>query len=207
MLIAVGVTEEGKRSILGVSISLSEHEVHWRTFLKSLVERGLSGVELVISDDHDGLKAAYRAVLGGVAWQRCQCHLQRNAQAHVPKQEMKRQVARDIRAIFNAPDRQAAENLLRRTVETYQKSAAKLADWMEVNVPEGLSVFSFPESHRRLIRTTNGLERLNQEVRRRTRVARLFPNEASCLRLVSAVLMEISEDWETGKAYLTFIED
>jgi transposase-like protein len=207
VLIAIGITEEGKRCVLGVSVSLSEHEVHWRQFLKSLVERGLSGVQLVISDDHDGLKAAARSVLGGVAWQRCQCHLQRNAQAYVPKQEMKRQVAADIRAIFNAPDRQEAESLLKRTVEKYQKTAPKLADWMEANLPEGLTVFSFPESHRRLIRTTNGLERLNQEVRRRTRVARLFPNEASCLRLVSAVLMEISDDWETGKAYLTFTDE
>jgi len=120
---------------------------------------------------------------------------------------MKRSVATDIRAIFNAPDRQEAESLLRRTVEKYQKSAPKLADWMEANLTEGLTIFSFPESHRRLIRTTNGLERLNQEVRRRTRVARLFPNETSCLRLVSAVLMEVSEEWETGKAYLTFTDD
>jgi transposase-like protein len=207
VLIAVGITEEGKRSILGVSVSLSEHEVHWRQFLKSLIERGLSGVQLVISDDHDGLKAAVRAVLGGVAWQRCQCHLQRNAQAYVPKQEMKRAVAADIRALFNAPDRQEADSLLKRTVEKYHQSAPKLADWMEANLPEGLTVFAFPEGHRRLIRTTNGLERLNQEVRRRTRVARLFPNEASCLRLVSAVLMEISDDWETGKVYLPFAED
>jgi putative transposase len=207
VLIAVGVTQEGQRSVLGVSVSLSEHEVHWRAFLKSLQERGLGGVRLVISDDHEGLKAAIRAVLGSLPWQRCQCHLQRNAQGYVPKQEMKRPVAADIRAIFNAPDRQGAENLLKRTVEKYQKSAPKLADWMEANLPEGLTVFSFPESHRRLIRTTNGLERLNQEVRRRTRVARLFPNEASCLRLVSAVLMEIGEEWETGKAYLTFTDE
>jgi putative transposase len=207
VLIAVGVTEEGKRTVLGVSVSFSEHEVHWRAFLKSLQERGLSGVRLVISDDHEGLKAACRAVLGGVPWQRCQCHLQRNAQAYVPKVEMKRPVAADIRAIFNAPDRQEADSLLKRTVEKYQKSAPQLAAWMEANLPEGLSVFSFPESHRRLLRTTNGVERLNQEVRRRTRVARLFPNEASCLRLVSAVLMEISEEWETGKVYLSLIEN
>lgn len=204
VLIAVGVTEEGKRSVLGVSMSLSEHEVHWRAFLKSLVERGLSGVQLVISDDHNGLKTAVRAVLGSVCWQRCQCHLQRNAQAYVPKQALKRQVAADIRAVFNAPDPKEADSLLKRLVAKYQPSAPKLADWMEANLPEGLTVFAFPESHRRLIRTTNGLERLNQEVCRRTRVARLFPQEASCLRLVSAVLMEISEEWETGKAYLTF---
>ena len=121
--------------------------------------------------------------------------------------EMKRSVAADIRAIFNAPDRQEADNLLKRTVEKYHKTAPKLADWMEANLPEGLTVYAFPESHRRVLRTTNGVERLNQEVRRRTRVARLFPNEASCLRLVSAVLMEISEEWETGKVYLSLMED
>jgi transposase-like protein len=204
VLIAIGVDALGKRHVLGVSVALSEHEAHWRQFLKSLVERGLSGVQLLISDDHAGLKAACRAVFGGVPWQRCQFHLQQNAQAYAPKQEMKTQIAADIRAIFNAPDRTEADALLKRAVEKYHKSAAKLADWMETSLPEGLTVFAFPESHRRLVRTTNGLERVNKEIRRRTRVASLFPNEASCLRLVSAVLMEISEEWQTGRAYLTF---
>ncbi len=207
VLIAVGVRDDGKRSVLGVSVSLSEHEVHWRTFLKRLVERGLMGVQLVVSDDHAGLKAAIRAVFGGVLWQRCQCHLQRNAQASVPKQEMKAEVAADIRSVFAASDRDQDDTLLRRIVDKYHKTAPKLAEWMEQNLPEGLTVFAFPVSHRRLLRTTNGVERLNQEVKRRTRVARLFPNEASCLRLVSAVLMEQSEEWETGKAYLLFEND
>ena len=148
--------------------------------------------------------AARQAVFGGILWQRCQFHLQQNAQAYVPKQEMKAPVATAIRSIFNAANRHEAELLLGKVVEIYQKSAPALARWMEENVPEGLTIFGFPPSHRRLLRTTNGLERVNQEVRRRTRVARLFPNEASCLRLVSAILMEISDEWETGKAYLTF---
>ena len=204
VLVAIGVDEAGKRQILGVSVSLSEHEVHWRDFLKNLVERGLSGVDLITSDAHQGLKAACRAVFGGVPWQRCQFHLQQNAQSYVPKQEMKTAVAADIRAVFNAQDRQQAENQLKRVVEQYKASAPRLSEWMEGNLPEGLTVFSFPENHRRLIRTSNGLERVNKEIRRRTRVCGLFPNEASCLRLVSAILMEISEEWETGKAYLTF---
>lgn len=205
VLVAVGVDRDGRRQVLGVSVSLSEAEVHWRTFLGSLQERGLCGVKLVVSDDHCGLKAARLSVFGGVPWQRCQFHLQQNAQAYVPKGEMKAEVARDIRSVFNAPDRAEADALLRRAIQKYEKTASKLSGWMETNLPEGLTVFSFPESHRRLIRTTNGVERsINQEVRRRTRVARLFPNEASCLRLVSALLMEISEDWQTGKAYLTF---
>lgn len=204
VLIASGVDAQGKRAVLGVSVALSEQELHWRTFLQSLVERGLRGVQLITSDAHAGLKAARLAVFGGVPWQRCQFHLQQNAQAYVPKQEMKREVAAAIRAVFNAASLHEAKRLLGETVQRYRSIAPKLAPWMEENVPEGLMVFAFPEAHRRLLRTTNGLERLNQEIRRRTRVARLFPNEASCLRLVTAVVMEISEEWETGKTYLTF---
>lgn len=204
VLIGVGVDREGRRSVLGVSVSLGEHEVHWRAFISSLVERGLSGVQLVISDDHAGLKAARTAVLGGVPWQRCQFHLQQNAQAYVPKAEMKSEVADEIRRIFNAAHRAEADQLLRACVARYEKTAPKLAAWMEENVPEGLTVFSFPQEHQRKLRTSNGVERLNQEIRRRTRVARLFPNEGSLLRLVGAVLMEISDDWETDKRYVTF---
>lgn len=202
VLKAVGLNEEGKRMVLGVSVSLSEHEVHWRTFLQSLVKRGLSGVQLITSDDHQGLEKARCAVFGGVPWQRCQFHLQQNAQAYVPRQEMKSQVAADIRAIFNAPDRTEAEALLARMVAKYEKKAAALATWMETNIPAGLTVFDFPAKHQRRLRTANGLERLNREVRRRSRVAVLFPNVASCLRLATAVLMEISEEWETGRTYL-----
>lgn len=206
VLIASGVNEDGKREVLGVSVAISECEVHWREFLQSLVKRGLCGVRLITSDDHPGLKAARKAVLGGIAWQRCQFHLQQNAASYVPKIEMKSEVASDIRSIFNARDRSEADALLKKTVEKYRQTASKLSSWMEENIPEGLTVFAFPESHRRLIRTTNGLERVNKEVKRRTRVVGLFPNEESCLRLVSAVLMEISDDWQTGKTYLTFNE-
>ncbi|CAA9380284.1 MAG: Mobile element protein [uncultured Chloroflexia bacterium] len=206
VLIATGVDGEGKRAVLGVSVALGEQEVHWRTFLQRLVERGMRGVELFISDAHAGLREARRAVFGGVPWQRCQFHLQQNAQAYVPRQEMKAEVAASIRAIFQASSLSEAKRLLAETVERYRRVAAKLATWMEENIPEGLMVFAFPQRHRRLVRTTNGLERLNQEIRRRTRVARLFPNEASCLRLVTAVVMEISDEWETGKAYLTYTE-
>ena len=204
VLMAVGVTTSGQRMILGVSVSLSEQEVHWRTFLQSLVERGLAGVELIISDAHAGLQAARRAVFGGVPWQRCQFHLQQNAQAYLPRQELKAQVAADIRAIFNAPNRTEAEALLKKTVAKYAQAAPRLATWLEESIPEGLTVFAFPEAHRRLIRTSNGLERLNREIRRRTRVVSIFPNEAACLRLISAILMETSDEWETSRNYLTF---
>jgi transposase-like protein len=204
VLIASGVKPDGKRLILGVSVSLGEQELHWREFLLSLVERGLNGVELIISDAHVGLQAARKAVFSGTLWQRCQFHMQQNASQYVPRQSMKREVAADIRAIFNSPDRDQAEVQLRKTVGKYAQSASKLADWLEGNIPEGLTVFSFPEDHRRRIRTVNSLERVCLEIRRRTRVARIFSNEASCLRLVSAVLTEISETWETGKIYLSF---
>jgi putative transposase len=204
VLIASGVDLQGKRQILGLSVSLSEAEIHWRTFLQGLVARGLSGIQLIISDDHAGLQAARRAVFGGIPWQRCQFHLQRNAGAYVPRKEMLSTVAEEIRTIFNAPNRATAEAYLAKTVKKYEQTASRLADWMEKNIPQGLTVFDFPSAHRRRIRTTNGLERVNREIRRRTQVVSIFPNEASCLRLISAILMEIDEAWQTGKRYLTF---
>ena len=204
VLIASGVVPDGHRKILGVSVSMSEGEIHWRNFLESLMKRNLRGVKLIISDDHAGLKAARLAVFGGISWQRCQFHLQQNAQQYVPRKEMDKEVAGDIRAIFNAPDRVTADSYLARTIQKYSKTASKLAVWMEKNISEGLTVFAFPVDHRRLIRTTNSLERLNREIRRRTRVVSIFPNDASCLRLISAVLMETSDEWEGGRTYLTF---
>ena len=204
VLVAVGVDPAGRRSVLGVSVSLSEAEVHWREFFKSLLERGLHGVELISSDAHAGLQEARRACFHGVAWQRCQFHLLHNALAHVPQQDMKHAVMDDIGSVFDAPDQRAADEQLARVVRKYQATAPKLASWMEENVPEGLAVFALPASHRRRLRTTNVLERLNRELKRRTRVATLFPNEASLLRLVTGVLIEISEEWETAKRYVTF---
>jgi len=203
VLAAVGVLPNGKRTVLGVSVSLSEAEIHWREFLASLVQRGLHGVEMITSDAHEGLKSARQAVFPGVPWNRCQFHLQQNAAAYVPKIDMRSGVAADLRGVFNAPDACEAERLLKLAVDKYRSSAPKLAEWMEANVPEGLTVFQRPASHRRRLRTTNMLERLNKEIHRRTRVATLFPNEASLLRLVSAVLAEVDEEWQTGKCYLT----
>jgi transposase-like protein len=199
---AIGVNADGKREILGVSVSLSEAEVHWRDFLKSLLDRGLHGVRLISSDAHSGLQAARQSLFNGVAWQRCQFHLQRNAQAYVPKKTMQKQVSNDIADIFAAPSGELAQVRLKYYVEKYAESAPKLSEWMEENLPEGLTVFELPAKHRKRMRTTNPLERLHEEINRRTRVARLFPNEASLLRLVSAIEMEISEDWVAGKRYL-----
>jgi putative transposase len=204
ILMAAGVDRLGKRHLLVISVSLGEQEIHWRTFLQSLVARGLCGTQLITSDDHAGLKAARIAVFGGVPWQRCQFHLQQNASAYVPRQDMRAEVAADLRTLFNAPDRPMAEAYLKKMVEKYAKSASRLADWMEKNIPEGLTVFAFPVKHQRKLRTSNPIERLNREIRRRTAVVSIFPNEAPYLHLISAVLMEYDEEWQTGRVYLTF---
>lgn len=202
ILMACGVKRDGRRSILGISVSLSEAEAHWRAFLEGLVKRGLYGMQLIVSDNHKGMESARKAIFTGVPWQRCQFHLQQNAQAYIPKVGMRKEVAEDIRTIFNAPDRELAETFLKKAVEKYAVLAPKLADWMEVNLQEGFTVFSFPKTQQRRLRTSNLLERLSQEIKRRTKVVRVFPNEPSCLRLISAILMEIGEEWEYGRLYL-----
>lgn len=202
VLVAYGITSCGKREILGLSVSLSEAEIHWRSFLESLVSRGLHGLKSVTSDAHSGLKAALKAVFPSLLWQRCQFHLQQNASAYVPKREMKAEVARDIRSIFNAPSRPEADRLLNLTAEKYKTSASRLSAWMLDNIPEGLSVMALPEKHQRRLRTSNLAERMNKEIRRRTKVVSIFPNPESCLRLISSVLIEFNEDWAVGKSYL-----
>jgi transposase-like protein len=202
VLIALGITPEGQRTLLGVSVALSEAEAHWRSFFQSLVQRGLGGVTYIVSDDHPGLAAARKAVFGAVPWQRCQFHLQQNAQAHVPRLDQRAEVARAIRSVFDAASRPAAEQRLKEIVTHYAQSAPKLACWMEENLPQGFTVFTLPVAHQKRMRTSNALERVNQELKRRTRVARVFPNESSLLRLITALLSETSDEWETGKIYL-----
>jgi transposase-like protein len=203
VLLAMGVREgDGRRILLGVSVALSEAEVHWRAFLASLKARGLTVTRLVVSDDHAGLRAARRAEFPNLPWARCQFHLQQNAVGYVPRVSMRTEVAQDLRAVFTARDRGEANERLAKTIAKYHATAPALAAWMETAVPEGLTVFLVPEAQRRRLRTTNALERVNREIKRRTRVATLFPNEASLLRLVSALGAEISEEWETGRAYL-----
>jgi transposase-like protein len=207
VLLAMGVDTEGKRALLGVSVALSEAEVHWRSFLSDLAARGLHGVTLFVSDNHAGLKAARAAVFPAVAWQRCQFHLQQNAGHYVPSRRLKKPVAADIRAVFDAPDETEAKRLIDRFIRTYEATAPKLAQWAETALPEGLAILALPRHHRRRLRTSNAIEVVNREIKRRTRVATLFPNEASCLRLVTAVVMEISQDWQTGRRYLNMSED
>jgi len=203
VLVAVGIDQKGRRDILGISVKLSEHEAHWRSLLESLQARGLHGVKLIISDAHVGLKAARKAVFPSVPWQRCQFHLQQNAQSYVPRISMKSEVALDIRAIFNALNLEEAKRLQALMVKKYETAAPKLASWAEENLAEGFTVFNFPSSYWRRLRTSNILERVNREIARRTKVASIFSNEASCERLITAILMEMSEEWQTGTVYLS----
>jgi putative transposase len=204
VLQAIGIDREGRRHVLGVSVSRSEAEVHWREFLQSLVQRGLAGVQLITSDDHAGLEAARKAIFPGVAWQRCQFHLQQNAGRYVTRIEQRKEVASDLRAVFNAPSRVEAERLLAAAVKKYAETSTRLSQWLEANVYQGLTVFGFPVEHQRRLRTTNLSERVNRELKRRTRVVGIFPNAASLERLATAVLMEIDEDWQSGVRYLAF---
>ena len=199
---AIGVTADGKRTILGVSISQSEHEVHWRGFLEGLVARGMHGLKLIISDAHSGLKAARTAVFPTCPWQRCQFHLQQNAQAYVPRIDMRKSVAADIRYIFDAPNLEEAKRMLGIIVKKYEKTASKLAEWLAENVSETFEVFNFPDDHRKKIRTSNLIERLNKTIKKRTRIVGIFPNEDSCLRLATALLIEQDEEWMLEDIYM-----
>ena len=201
---AIGIRRsDGKRMALGVSAAISEAEPHWRGFINTLKDRGIGIPDLVTSDAHEGLKAALRATQPSTPWQRCQFHLQQNAQAHVPQLAMRASVAADIRSIFNSQDLAHAEERLAQLVVKYEKTAGSLSKWMETAIPQGLTVFLLAEPLRKRLRTSNMCENLNHQIKRRTRVAGLFPNEPSVLRLVTAILMEASEEWETGKSYLT----
>jgi len=182
-------------------VSFSENEVDYSHLFNGLKDRGLTGVQLVISDSHPGLNNAIRACFPGVPWQRCQVHFLRNLLKRVRPKDRGWMLA-SMKDVFAAPDKQTAEQRLQLFVDRLNKSYPKIAGWLEENVPETLTVYHFPEEHRRRLRTTNNIERLNQEIKRRTRVVRIFPNDASCLRLVTALCQEKSETWETERRYL-----
>jgi transposase-like protein len=206
VLIVSGVRYDGFRELLGVEVADTESEATYQELFRSLKRRGLSGVELVISDDHEGLKAAIARHFQGASHQRCQVHYARNLLGMVSYARRK-ELAADLRAIFAAPDREQALQIASSVAEEWRKKGnERIAKRIEEHVEECLTCLAFPESHRRRIRTTNGLERLNQEIKRRTRVVRIFPNEESCLRLVTALAVEQSEEWITGRRYLDMSE-
>ena len=202
VLIVSAVREDGLREILGVEVANTESEATYQELFRSLKRRGLSGVELVVSDDHRGLKAAIERHFQGASWQRCQVHYARNLLGMVGHANRK-ELAADLRAIFAAPAREQALQIASSVAEKWrEKGNEKVACHIEEHVEECLACLCFPESHRRRIRTTNSLERFNQELKRRTRVVRIFPNREACLRLVTALAVEQSEEWVTGRRYL-----
>jgi putative transposase len=206
VLIVSGVRDDGYREILAVEVADTESEATYQELFRSLKRRGLSGVELVVSDDHEGLKAAVSRHFQGASWQRCQVHYARNLLGMVSFAKRK-ELGADLRAIFAAPDRERALGIASSVAEKWRKKGhEKVAEHIEEHIEECLTYLAFPETHRRRIRTTNGLERLNQEIKRRTRVVRIFPNRESCLRLVTALAVEQSEEWVTGRRYLDMEE-
>ncbi len=206
VLIVSAVRDDGFREIVGVEVADTESESTYQELFRSLKSRGLKGVELVVPDDHEGLKAAILRHFQGAAHQRCQVHYTRNLLGMVSLVRRKK-LASDLRAIFASPDREQAMDIASSVAKKWREQGnEKVAGHLEEHVEERLSCLEFPESHRRRIRTTNGLERLNQETKRRTRVVRIFPNRRSCLRLVSALAVEQSEEWITGRRYLDMEE-
>ena len=206
VLIVSGVRDDGMREILAVEVANTESEATYHELFRSLKARGLSGVQLVISDEHEGLKSAIARHFQGASHQRCQLHYARNLLGMVGYTDRK-ELAADLRGVFAAPDRRSALKLASSVAEKWhQKGHEKVACHVEEHIEDSLSCLAFPESHRRRIRTTNGLERLNQEIKRRTRVVRIFPNREACLRLVTALCVEHSEEWVTGRRYLDMEE-
>ncbi len=202
VLIVSAVRDDGFREIVGVGVADTESEATYQELFRSLKRRGLSGVRLVVSDDHEGLKSAIARHFQGASHQRCQVHYARNLLGMVGHARRK-ELGTDLRAIFAAPEQKQALAIAASAAEKWRKKGnEKVAEHIEEHIEECLSCLAFPESHRRRIRTTNGLERLNQEIKRRSRVVRIFPNERSCLRLVTALVVEQSEEWITGRRYL-----
>jgi putative transposase len=202
-LLVSGVREDGFREILAVEVADTESEATYQEMFRSLKRRGLSGVELVVSDDHEGLKAAISRHFQGASHQRCQVHYMRNLLGMVSYASRK-ELGADLRAIFAAPAKEQALQIASSVATKWRgKGNEKVAEHVEEHLEECLTCLVFPESHRRRIRTTNGLERLRaRRLKRRTRVVRIFPNREACLRLVTALAVEQSEEWVTGRRYL-----
>jgi putative transposase len=199
-LIATGIHADGYREILGLQLGDSESERSWMDFFTWLKGRGLHGVDLVVSDHHGGLTSAVRAQFQGASWQRCQMHLSANVSSAAPKTVQEELHAR-VRAIFEAPDLETARTLLAKVVADYEQVAPTAIATLERGFDDATAVLALPRPYRKRLRTTNGQERLHEEVRRRERVIRIFPNRESSLRLLGALLMEQDEQWSTGKRY------
>jgi transposase-like protein len=208
VLIAVGIDWEGRRQVLGVELANRESRSSWREFLLGLKERGLRGVEFVASDDHEGLKKAIAECLPDAAWQRCYVHFLRNAIDHLPRKRDD-DCLQELRWLYDRRQLKEAKADLRAWIDKWQARYAKLVSWVEDNIEETLTYYRLPLAHHRNMKSTNMLERFNEEIKRRTRVVRIFPNEASCLRLVRALAVEQHERWQEDHRYLnmTFLKE
>jgi putative transposase len=208
VLIAVGIDWDGRRQILGVELSNRESRSSWRDFLTGLKERGLHGVEFVVSDDHDGLKKAISECLPEAAWQRCYVHFLRNAIDHLPRKRDD-DCLKELGWLYERRNAKEARADLKAWIERWQGRYPKLVTWVEENIEETLTYFSLPQAHHKNLKSTNMLERFNEEIKRRTRVVRIFPNEASCLRLIRALAAEQHETWQEDNRYInmTLLKD
>jgi putative transposase len=202
VIVAYGVRADGVREVLGMDVGLSEDVVLWRGFFQSLVGRGLQGVQLVISDAHAGLKQAIREVFGGAAWQRCRVHFMRNLLARVPK-TAQAMVAATVRTIFQQPERSSAQRQLRDVCQTLQARFPQAVALLEQAEEEIFTFYDFPTEHQRQVYSTNPLERLNKELKRRSAVVGIFPNRAAVIRLLGALLAEQNDEWLVGRHYFS----
>jgi transposase-like protein len=200
LLVAIGINEDGHREIIGFGVANSESEDSWGGFFASLKERGLKDVRLVTSDDHKGLVKAVRKHFQGSSWQRCQTHFSKNMMDHTPK-ALQAEMKEDLRGLYEAVDYDSARKIRDQIIEKYEIKATKATAILDGAFDDITAVLALPLRYRKRLRTTNGVERLNQEIRRRERVIRIFPNEASVIRLMGALLMEQDEKWQTGRKY------
>jgi len=201
ILVALGIDWEGRRQVLAVEYAQRESQSSWKDFLLALKKRGLTGVRLVVSDDHAGLKAAIQEVMPEAWWQRCYVHFLRNALDYLPR-KADEGCLQELRWMYERRDAFEARRDLKAWLEKWSAKYPKLSAWMETNIEETWSFYQLPLSHHKHMKSTNLLERFNQEIKRRTLVVRIFPDEASCLRLIRAVAAETHEEWMEGSRYL-----
>jgi transposase-like protein len=199
-VVAIGVTQEGDRQILGIDVGASEERSFWTAFLRGVVKRGLTGVRLVISDAHEGLKQAIKTVLSGAAWQRCRVHFMRNLLARVP-QSLREPVAAIVRTIFAQPDHVSALGQLQKVADGLRKRLPAATALLEEAAEDILAHKHFPDEHRRQLHSTNPLERLNKEIKRRSNVVGIFPNVRALVRLVGAILLEQDDEWTVAERH------
>ena len=201
VMIAIGIGWDGRRQVLGIEVAHRESAPSWSAFLRGLKERGLHGVEFVVSDDHDGLKKAIRETLTGCHWQRCYVHFLRNALDHLPRKG-DAECLQELRWMYDRRSLKEAKSDLAAWIKKWGGRYAKLVDWVEENIEQTFTYFALPAAHHKHMKSTNMLERFNEEIKRRTRVVRIFPNEASCLRLIRALGVERHETWQEDARYL-----